>query len=328
LWEKLCVCGRIGEEDFQGAGEMRFLGRLFLLTMLCFVLFVPMVSAQEGRFTLTSDSQLASGVGDSRFSPYNNSSSLAYPNTYIYVDVVDYTADVTDPSACTSYKNSLWITFTSPYTGKVMIDTYYSQFDTVVAAFRTAPTSANMVACNNDAPGRTTSVASFAVRAGETYYVMAGAASGAAITADNDYLDVSFITNDYYKNGYVIPPGSSSYVRVQNDTQYSGVGADWTFPCLAVPTGFNHAVWHKFTPATTAYYTFTTNGSNYDTVLGVYRNGSSLTSVGCNNNYGTGRTSRVRVRLTAGTIYYIQVGRFGAASTTSSLSTRLAMTRG
>lgn len=314
---------------------MRFFGRFFWIMSLCLMVFVPAVSAQEvappsaeEAGTSVEGSQLASGLGDSRFSPWNASSVMSYPWSYATADVIDYTSDGTDPGACSPYKNSVWFTFTAPYTGKLGISTYWSHYDTVLGVYRTSPTNANLIACSDNYNSTPQSQATISVRSGTTYYVVVGAYTGATITTDTDYLELSFVMNDYYRNGYVIPANSSSYVKVQTGTQFSTNGTDWTLPCLADPYNFNHGVWHAFKPATSAYYTFTTAGSNYNTVLGVYQNGSPLTLVGCNDNSGGTVKSRVRVFLTAGRQYFIQVGRYGSTATGTSLSTRLAMTRG
>ncbi|MDB6057866.1 MAG: hypothetical protein JWO95_1710, partial [Verrucomicrobiales bacterium] len=70
--------------------------------------------------------------------------------------------------------------------------------------------------------------------------------------------------------------------------------------------------WFVYQPPYSGMLTIDTDGSNFDTLLGVYTgNGndfSSLVSVACDNNSGTnGRTSKVTFNAVGGTIYYIAV---------------------
>ena len=62
---------------------------------------------------------------------------------------------------------------------------------------------------------------------------------------------------------------------------------------------------------------FSTEGSDFDTVLAVYEGGgfSSMTQVACDDNSGSdGRTSVVNVPVTVGRTYYVAVDGAGGAS--------------
>jgi hypothetical protein len=70
------------------------------------------------------------------------------------------------------------------------------------------------------------------------------------------------------------------------------------------------SVWYRFTPSTDQRVVISTTGSDYNTVLNVYR-GSQL--VACSNNVSReDLTSAVGVTVTAGVDYYIMVSRFAA----------------
>jgi hypothetical protein len=75
-------------------------------------------------------------------------------------------------------------------------------------------------------------------------------------------------------------------------------------------------VWFRFTPLVSGIYGFTTDFSDYNTVLAVYTgNPGSLTEIACDNNGGntaptpggTATTSKLNVQLTASTQYFISV---------------------
>jgi subtilisin family serine protease len=68
------------------------------------------------------------------------------------------------------------------------------------------------------------------------------------------------------------------------------------------------SVWYRWTPSQTATATFTTDGSDFDTLLSVYRaNGSALTLLSEDDNTGPANTSAVTVPVTAGDAILIAV---------------------
>jgi len=81
------------------------------------------------------------------------------------------------------------------------------------------------------------------------------------------------------------------------------------------------SAWYAFTVPTNGTLYINTDGSSFDTTLGVYTmppNGtdySNLVAVACDNNSGTnGRTSAVRFQATAGTTYYVSVDGINGAT--------------
>ena len=75
-------------------------------------------------------------------------------------------------------------------------------------------------------------------------------------------------------------------------------------------TPVGRTAWYTHTPGSTAHYRVKTQGSNFDTALGVFTGGSvgGLASVACNDDGGPGTTSRLTFRGTAGIPYRIQAG--------------------
>jgi hypothetical protein len=77
------------------------------------------------------------------------------------------------------------------------------------------------------------------------------------------------------------------------------------------------SVWYRFTAPTSGSYTITTEGSGFDTLLGVYTGSSvgALTQVAANDDNGAGGLwSRATFSATAGTTYSVAVDGYGAAS--------------
>jgi len=75
------------------------------------------------------------------------------------------------------------------------------------------------------------------------------------------------------------------------------------------------SVWFRWSAPNTRYYTIRTFGSNFDTLLAVYRGNrvNALTRVASNDDAGGGLQSRVRFRAVRGAIYRIAVDGFAGA---------------
>ncbi len=87
--------------------------------------------------------------------------------------------------------------------------------------------------------------------------------------------------------------------------------------------GYN-AVWYSFTPSTSGTLALNTIGSNYDTILGVWKgtNPASLTSVACNDDisYPTNLRSQLSVPLAGGQAYIIEVAGWDVGTLTLNAS--------
>lgn len=77
----------------------------------------------------------------------------------------------------------------------------------------------------------------------------------------------------------------------------------------------SHSVWYRFTPPSTSSYTFSTEGSNYDTVLALWIGSRGvLIQRGCNDDVESDFTSSLTQVLNDDTTYYIEVMSFGSGS--------------
>src|SRR5438093_8286358 len=88
-------------------------------------------------------------------------------------------------------------------------------------------------------------------------------------------------------------------------------------------TAGGKSVWYSWTAPASGQATINTAGSNFDTLLGVYRGTgvSALTLVGANDDYaGPGGPSQVSFSATSGTTYMVAVDGFGGTSGNVNLS--------
>jgi hypothetical protein len=79
--------------------------------------------------------------------------------------------------------------------------------------------------------------------------------------------------------------------------------------CDLAPGGAT--VWYQFTPTSKGYLKADTEGSNYDTILGVWTgNRGDLTLVACDDDGGTGLLSSLGTLVGANETYYIEVSQY------------------
>ena len=93
------------------------------------------------------------------------------------------------------------------------------------------------------------------------------------------------------------------YSHVQNTTRATSAVDD------PFCNGSKKTVWYSFTPQTDQRVEFNTYGSDYDTILSVYRGTrGALIQEECNDNAGFERQSRVRFDARGGITYWVMVG--------------------
>ena len=158
----------------------------------------------------------------------------------------------------------------------------------------------------------------FDVDAGGTYYIMlATQLATQEILQDDFTLSWRYYTkpeNDNFAGATVIE-GRSGRVAGANVKASVEDGEplpdeeekDWTFDTTAT-------VWWKWTASTNGSFVFKTQGSDFDTVLGVYTGDAvdELERVAVNDEYDDDGTSLVVFDATEGTTYYIAVGGYGS----------------
>ncbi|MBE2270201.1 MAG: hypothetical protein IAE80_18325 [Anaerolinea sp.] len=113
------------------------------------------------------------------------------------------------------------------------------------------------------------------------------------------------------------------------DTMSTGGATFINEPQPSCPTDIGNTVWYRYTAPAAQTIQINTQNSNFDTVIGLYRDsGGSLIEVGCNDDVVSGSvtTSILNANLTAGTVYYIQAGGYGGDS--GSLTINVLLTGG
>ncbi len=98
--------------------------------------------------------------------------------------------------------------------------------------------------------------------------------------------------------------------------------------CELNDAGVSHSTWYTYVPPCTGTLDINTNGSDYDTVLSVYRgNCLSATTIACDDDGGTGTQSQLTdVPVTAGFTYLIKVSAYGLNNAGGTLDFNFAYT--
>ena len=223
-----------------------------------------------------------------------------------------------EPRPCGEVGASVWHQITPIDDVHVRLETFGSDFDTVLAVY-TGDTVDNLapVACNDDAASGLTSAVVFEATAGVTYRIQAGGFQGEQGTLvlrgerlllpppppppppspspGNDLLADAVLIE-------ALPFGDAQ------STDGAGVEPGEPQPCGQIGA----TVWYRFAPEGSTMLRVDTEGSDFDTVLAVYTGGAvdDLTVVGCNDDTDGTVQSRIVYEPTPGTTYWIQAGGF------------------
>lgn len=238
----------------------------------------------------------------------------------LYVDVaalprsleedIQYATSLDDPSpSCArSFSRSVW--YRLPATGApgaIVADTFGTAFDTVLAVFRGSPGDLQEVACNDDFNVRQSRVV-WRTDGVSEYYVMAAALQ----TVPAGRLRMNFNPgrippNDSQETALSLEPAAVPFVQPAHSA--TGIDSDPRLSCVA---GYGFSLWFRVSAQEGQRLTVSSEGSDYDTALGVFAldGGDTRAEVACNDDAGGGtRTSKASWQATAGD-YLVVVGAF------------------
>jgi serine protease len=230
---------------------------------------------------------------------------------------VGATTEPGEPSfSGTGNAHSVWWKWTPSVSGAVAIDTLGSGFDTVLAVYSGATSVTNRgtrVALNdNISATEKRSRVAFSAVAGTTYHIVVLGRSAAEECAISLNITRPPLNDNFARAKVVTVP-------VVTEVNVSGSNARSTFEAgEPAPNGVassNTTVWFRFTAQETKVITLDTLGSQFDTVLSVFKGSAvnALTRVAVNDDFGGTSSSRLTFQMTAGTTYHIQLAGFAGA---------------
>ncbi len=218
--------------------------------------------------------------------------------------------------------SSVWWAWTAPAAGAVLIDTFGSTFDTLLAIYTgTSVGNLTLVGANDDANGGMQSQVVFNAVAGVAYRI---AVDGRGGGSGNIVLNLALVggapANDAFANAASIAGTNNQAAGLSH-----GAGKEPGEPNHAGRPG-GASVWWRWTAPAGGATAIDTFGSNFDTLLAVYTGTSvgTLTVVAANDDSGDGVQSRVSFVAAAGVTYHIAVDGVGGATGGIALSLVLA----
>jgi hypothetical protein len=207
---------------------------------------------------------------------------------------------------------SVWYRWTAPATGDASFDTFGSGFDSLLAVYTGSSVGGlTLVASNDDATSaKWTSAAGFPATAGTTYYIAVDGYTGGTGTPARGTFAVNW---DLTATGLSV--ANDAFAAAVEIGGGDGTVAGSSFTATKESGEPNHAgnpggasVWFRWTAPADARFTFTTEGSVFNTVLAVY-NGISvggLVQVVANDDIAWNNLrSSVTFSATMGTTYSI-----------------------
>lgn len=258
-------------------------------------------------------------AGPAGLPPYNDECHSAIGITDVPQLIVQFTADATsgefDPKLpCGTPElptggHSVWFAFTPALPGRYSVNTFGSDYDTVLAVM-TGPCAAyHQIACDDDTGGQQSQVFWDAL-ADTTYYIEVvsyGSGPGGDL-----HLGIEGVPpdNDQCSNARPLlgPDGyqTQSIAFATTDSDEPGHAcAPW-----------NRTVWFSFVPQEPGVALLTTGGSNFDSVMAVYRGacGGPWRLVACNDDtpgaLSVATWSELAVDVQAGEEYFVVVGSY------------------
>lgn len=270
---------------------------------------------------------------------------------------------------CARGERTVWYAFTPAVDLRIEADTFGSTYDTALAVYTgTGLTSLTQRACNDDAEpvhvrprvradltadtmvtamlatgftdsGTFLSRVVLDVAAGTTYYFQVGAVPGgtqpvtlSGLTTGGDLVlrvfAVAGPVNDHFADALPVEATPFSD-RLSSATATLEPGEAALPACGAV---FRQTVWYRYVATERAALVANTEGSNFDTILAVYRGSSpsNLTLVACNDDVfqqsevlQENPRSEAAFTVEVGEIYYIRVGAATAVPGPRDLTTQV-----
>jgi hypothetical protein len=266
-----------------------------------------------GATTVTATFDAQALPGDLRSSPI----AITAPFSE-FRQTENYTAAPDDPvHSCTGLVDgrTVWYRFTPANAGRLIVDTFGSDYDTVAAVFLASSLTEVPGGCNDDfdiAAGDLTSRVEVNLAANTTYLIAIaayGTTRGGRLA-----LAVTFAAQPPQPGDERPAPiaiTSTPFADTRNVRSHTVSDSDPIHSCTGLRDG--RTVWYSFTPTSSGTATLSTAGSNYDTVLTVHL-AATLAEIACNDDVASeDLTSRLQVALDANVPYMIEVSAYGTS---------------
>lgn len=279
-------------------------------------------SAGTSPYSSLSNSVVVSTSGNNDF--FSSARVLTGTTGSVYDSNTSATRETGEPTTYNATASTKWYSYTPATSGYLTINTNGSSFDTVVGVFTGSTISGlTLRASDDDGGDGSNSLLSLSVSSGTSYFIQVGSyVSGAtgAITLNWSLGSASCIgspTNNSLSCATVLS-GSAGTVYGDNYSATLEISEPGTALICA-------SVWYKITPTGSGTASFDTDGSDFDTVLTLYRSSSvtgtygSLSYLAESDDYSSSdRTSYLGGQtINSGYTYFIRVAGYWSTSTST-----------
>jgi subtilisin family serine protease len=274
-------------------------------------------SAGASPYSSLSNSVVVSTSGNNDY--FSSARVLSGTSGSTYDTNTSATRETGEPTTRGATASTKWYSYVPTSSGTLTINTNGSSFDTVLGVFTgSSVSSLTTVASDDDSGDGFSSSVSFSVSSGTTYFVQVASWSTGQVGA----IALNWSLGLASCNGSPVNDNLSC-ATVLNGTSGSTYGSNTSATLEISETDtatICKSVWYKVTPAGSGTATFSTYGSNFDTVMTLYRslssNGSygSLNYVDQNDDYDfQDLTSYLSNQLlSSGSTYFIRIAGFNS----------------
>ncbi|HKW65252.1 MAG TPA: hypothetical protein VJN89_22055, partial [Candidatus Acidoferrum sp.] len=261
-----------------------------------------------------------------------NASTTPFRVTQDTTQATTDTGGIADPTPCapSSKARSVWFKFVAPASGRVVADTRFSSYTTILSAWTGTPGSlvavASACASGNISGAKPQSSIGFSVSSGTTYFLMVTDANttgpGGTLTFSLDFASAAPANDPFASPTNIASAPFSTTENTILATPNTGA-TDPTPSCApagAASGGMANSVWFSYTPSSNGTISTDTLTSPYDTILTVVTGSpGSFTQIACNDNASAGiAQSQVSFAATSGTHYFFMISSvLGDGGTTS-----------
>lgn len=205
-------------------------------------------------------------------------------------------------------ERSVWYRFTAPARAEYAFDTMGSGYDTVLSLWNDrSEHPLSEISCNDDLEDSTSARLELELDAGDTVLARVSAArgQGGPLSFAIDVAPQRPANDDLVDAIEVTAPDFISHQDTRAATDEPNEVRASCPPASYAPEA---GVWYKVGPDASGSFAFTTDGSDFDTVLSVWTGGPShpLVEVACNDDYAGNSWSTVTFDAVSGETYYIK----------------------
>ena len=242
------------------------------------------------------------------------------------IDTRQATVDPQDPPTCRSQAGhrTVWYSFSIATVGEIKLETAGSDYDTLLGLYTGSIGALQPVACNDDARGATWSRVKLEIPPGQYFVQVASRAAaprGASLQLTAQFRRIAPTATP---TATPVVNGNDDIARALSlgqlpletrmDTGRATTAADDPAPSCTNRSQPDASVWYTITPARSGRLVISTFGSDYDTVLVLYRGQrGALAEVACSDDAGGGLASQISAPVSRGVRYTVLVGQYASS---------------